>query len=116
MLYKHKRGQSEDNMLSEFACSLVRHERTGNFSIESQLCFKYLSVVKNFKEYFSYEDNFFGRVTQKELFKINIICGNQPYGNHMSYKANLIRFFEIGIIYSDKPFSCIDVCHYIRAL
>ena len=91
MLYKHKscftrikcilRGQSEDNMLSEFACSLVRHERTGNFSIECQLHFKYLSVVKNFKEYFSYEDNFFGCVAQKELFEINIICGNQSYGN-----------------------------------
>jgi hypothetical protein len=66
------RGQS---VLSKFS-SLVRHERTGNISIESQLHFKYLSIVKNFKGDFSYKDNFLSRVTQKELFGISIIYGN----------------------------------------
>ena len=56
------------------ACSLAKYERTRNFSIESQLQFKYLSIVKNFKGDFSYEDNFLDRVAQKELFEISIMA------------------------------------------
>jgi len=40
----------------------------------SQLQFKYLSIVKNFKGDFSYEDNFLDRVAQKELFEISIMA------------------------------------------
>ena len=68
MLWEHE-SCCENMNHTEFACSLVRHERTRNFSIKSQLQFKHLSIVKNFKRDFFYEDNFLDYVTQKELFR-----------------------------------------------